>query len=140
MSDLYRKCRKEFGQAYRYFIASLVALGCDMGVLHLLTNSLQVPYLIANAASFTLGLIVVYLISIYWVFPRTANKNRAREFVIFSLIGIAGLGINEAMIWLCHGILFLDLMISKGLAAVIGFLWNFILRKTILFSKGMQDG
>ncbi len=138
MIEFIKKNKELVVQALKYFIASFVALGFDAGGLYILTEWINLYYLIAAVISFTIGLVVIYFISIFWVFPRNCDVNRAKEFLIFCIIGVMGLGVNIAVLWLFTSVFGFYYMISKGFAAIIGFMWNFILRKFILFSKGTR--
>lgn len=118
----------------RYFFASLLALAADAGALYLLTSYAGVPYLYSGAAAFLLGLTVVYLLSISWVFEHRVSHNPWLEFGIFALIGIVGLGINELVLYVFTGIFGWYYLLSKAASVVVVFSWNFIARKRILFA------
>lgn len=118
----------------RYFIASLVALVCDAGSLALLTSVFNVPYLIAGACAFALGLTVIYLLSVRWVFGQRSLGSSMKEFMLFALVGVFGLGVNEIVLWLVTGVFGYFYLFGKAASVVVVFAWNFIARKTLLFS------
>lgn len=117
----------------RYFAASALALAIDASLLWLLTSVLSVQYLVSGALAFMAGLIVVYILSIVWVFERRSVKDPFVEFVTFALIGIAGLLINELILWLFTAYIGLFYLMSKGVSVVVVFAWNFGVRKWFLF-------
>ena len=117
----------------RYFAASLLALIVDAGVLWLLTSVVGVSYIISGAISFVLGLILVYVLSITWVFDSRAVNSRVAEFGVFLLIGLVGLAINEGVLWLATDVLGLYYLMSKLLSVILVFSWNFGARKYTLF-------
>ncbi len=117
----------------RYFAASLLALAADVAALFVLTSVAGVPYLYSAAAAFVLGLVVVYLLSILWVFERRSSMHPALEFLLFALIGMVGLGLNEGVLWVLTGIWGFYYMFSKIASVVVVFTWNFFARKFILF-------
>lgn len=119
----------------RYFLASLIALFVDVGSLAILSEWLSVPYLWAGGIAFLLGLLVVYILSIRWVFESRQIKSPIAEFLLFALIGLVGLLINEGMLWLFTGFLGLHLLASKLLSVVAVFSWNFFARRTLLFQS-----
>ncbi len=80
-----------------------------------------------------LGLITNYIISTAWVFNNRSVENRHVEFLVFTAIGIVGLGLNEIFIWFFTEKIALHYMISKAISAVLIYLWNFFARKLILF-------
>jgi len=119
----------------RYFVASLVALVVDAGSLALFTSVLGIPYLISGAMSFSLGIAVIYILSIKWVFEKRALDNPVAEFGLFFFIGIIGLGINELVLWALTGGFGIYYLFSKGASIIVVFTWNFLARKSLLFRK-----
>ena len=117
----------------RYFGASLLALAVDAGSLALMTSVLGIPYLISGALSFSLGLIVIYVLSIMWVFEKRDMHNPVNEFIIFAIVGIVGLGINELVLWFLTGYFGFFYLVSKVASVIIVFTWNFFARKALLF-------
>jgi putative flippase GtrA len=133
---LTRKTSNGIVQLFRYGIVGGLAFIVDYGTYSLL-NLLGVNYLISGAISFTLGLIVNYLLSIRWVF--THSSRRATEVIIFTLIGVAGLGINELILYVCTGLLGISPAVSKLISTAIVFLWNFILRRAMFLVLQQLD-
>ena len=120
-------------QAFRYGIVSVVSLAFDFGGLWLLTEVAGLHYLVSAVVSYGLGMVVNYLLSITWVFSSRKLKSRAVEFGTFVLIGVAGMGINEALLWLLTDVLGAYYLVSRGVSAVVGFAWKFVARKVALF-------
>ena len=118
----------------RYFILSLLALGTDMGLFYVFDKLVGIHYLIANTLSFGCGLAVIYLGSIFWVFRHRAVQNHLLEFVGFCAIGVGGYFVNELALWAFVEGLAVYALIAKGMAAICSFLFNFVMRKLILFS------
>lgn len=116
----------------RYFAVSLGALAVDGAALFALVEA-GLPVLAANAASFTLGAVVAYLGSIRWVFARRRLSDRNMEFAVFAGVGVAGLAVNEAALWIGAAALGLPLPLAKLSAAGASFLFNYGVRRAILF-------
>lgn len=121
------------GEFVRYFIASGVAFMVDAGTLFLLTHFLGIHYLVSAAAGFLLGLLTVYLLSIHWVFSSRRIRNPHHELVLFTIIGIGGLGVNELGMYFLTEKLLLHYMFSKLVVSFLVFSWNFGVRKLMLF-------
>ena len=121
--------QNEFG---RYFLASLAALALDVAVLHLATAWMH--YLLAASLGFGVGAGAIYLLSTRWVFRRRKLAGKAPvEFSAFVAIGLAGLALNDFVIYLAvdgHG---LALLAAKAVAAGASFLFNYTARKLALF-------
>jgi putative flippase GtrA len=123
-----------FGQLCRYTIVGFIAFVFDFGTLYGLTHFLGVHYLLSAAAAFVLGLSVNYTLSIKWVFSRRTVRNGSAEFLIFALVGAAGLGLNELFIWLFTEIAHFHYLVSKIISTIFVYLWNFFARKYALFN------
>jgi putative flippase GtrA len=117
----------------RYLAASALALLIDTGTLWILTSVLNVQYLISGAVAFLLGLSVVYILSVLWVFEHRSLRSVPVEFLVFATIGVIGLALNEGVLWLFTGFFGFHYLASKGISVVIVFSWNFIARKFLLF-------
>jgi putative flippase GtrA len=120
-------------QFSRYIAVGGVAFVVDFGLLYLLTELLGLYYLISAAIAFLFGLLTNYSLSRLWVFDRRTIKNVAVELVIFTAIGIVGLGLNEVIIWFVREKIHFHYMIAKAISAGIVLIWNFGARKTVLF-------
>jgi len=123
----------------RYFIASLIALAADLGTLSLCLRGLRFSLGWSASLGFAVGGLVAYLLSIRWVFRQRAFADApAVEFLAFVGIGIAGLGITQLLLWL--GVVKLQLLpeLVKLAAAVVTFLFNYLVRKTLLFAASAR--
>ena len=124
-----------FIQLFRYGFVGGLAFLVDYGTLVLLTEFAGMHYLLAATISFILGLITNYLLSITWVFNQHKLNNRWVEFLLFAFIGVVGLGLNDAIMFLCTERCGIHYTLSKIIATAIVFFWNFLARKLILFKQ-----
>lgn len=120
-------------QFSRYIVVGGLAFLVDFGLLYLLTELLGLYYLFSAAIAFLFGLFTNYILSRLWVFDRRTIKNVAVELVIFTAIGIVGLGLNEVIIWFVREKIHFHYMIAKAMSAGIVLIWNFGARKLVLF-------
>jgi putative flippase GtrA len=127
-------------QALRYIVVGAVATVADMLALYILTSILHVMYQISAACGFVFGLTVNYLLSIRWVFASRMMSSRSMEISAFAIIGIAGLGLTEAIMYVSVERLHTHYMFAKAAAVVIVFAWNFIMRRTLLFAGARDNG
>jgi len=130
----FNKSDKTSVQLFKYFFVGGIAYTVDFGSLFILTDLVKVHYLISAAIAFTLGLITNYSLSIVWVFSKRTLSNRRLEFIVFSIIGLVGLGLNEVIIWFFTEWIHFHYLISKIFSTVVVFFWNFFARKKILFT------
>ncbi len=117
----------------KYFISSAIALCVDFSLLYLLTEFVRIYYLLSAAISFILGVITIYMLSVMWVFKERKIEDRKKEFIIFTIIGIIGLGINSMGMWFFTEKIHFHYLESKILTTAFVFMWNFTARKFILF-------
>lgn len=122
-------------QLFRYGFVGGVAFLVDYGTMILLTEVFGLHYMLSATISFILGLITNYLLSTSWVFNKRKVSNLWAEFLIFAVIGIIGLGLNSLILYLCTERIGIHYTISKIIATIIVFFWNFLARKVILFNK-----
>lgn len=122
-----------FIQLFRYLFVGGTAFVVDFGLLWVLTEYCNLHYLLAAALSFIAGLITNYALSVRWVFHERVLHSRVVEFSVFVIIGVVGLGLNEAIIWLITEWLRCHYIASKIISAVVVFFWNFMARKYLLF-------
>jgi putative flippase GtrA len=121
-------------QLFRYTIVGGVAYIVDFGSLFFFTEWMHFHYLVSAALAFLLGLITNYYMSVSWVFGRRTSKNKFYEFIVFSVIGVVGLLLNELFMWYFTEHVGFHYMVSKVAATIFIFAWNFVARKLTLFN------
>ena len=122
-------------QAFRAFFVGGVAFIADAIVLWLLSLT-GIHYLICAAFSFIIGVIVNYALSIKFVFKEKAPIGKSGEFAVYVVVSLVGLGLTLVLMWFFTEIVGLFYMVSKGIAALLAFAWNFTIRKVTLYRKG----
>lgn len=131
------------GELLRYFLSSGLALGVDTSLYVLLMRVAGWSYASAAAAGFAAGLAVVYLLSVRWAFQTRRLTDSRAEFALFAAIGVAGLMLTEWLLWLLIDGLDADALVAKAVSACIVFIFNFSVRKWLLFSRteeGYRNG
>jgi putative flippase GtrA len=123
-----------FHEGWKYFLVSVAALAIDYGLLMGLTAAAHVHYLVSAAAGFCAGLAVNYGLSVTLVFSDRRVADRRLEFLGFLLIGLVGLGLNELLMRFFVETGGLNYALAKVPATGLGFVFNFGVRKALLFS------
>ena len=126
--------RRVAGEGSRYLVASGLALTLDFGVYVGLIRLAGVAYLVAAPIGFTLGLAAIYALSVRWVFTHRRLADARVEFAIFSIIGVAGLGLNQLVLFVAVDRLSAPYELAKLASAAIVFCFNFGLRRLLLFT------
>lgn len=122
-------------QLIRYFISGGVAFVVDASLLYILTEWGGLHYMWSTVISYSVGLVITYLFSIFWVFDHRSVNNKAIEFSVFALIGVMGLGLTSLLMWLFTSKMGLFYLLSKIITTVLVFIWNFVAKKFLLFNK-----
>ena len=120
-------------EAIRYAAVSACALIIDITVLFILVHYLSWWYVTAASASFLVGLLVGYVLSVTLVFKYRRLEDPRFEFASFAGIGVVGVVINAAVISFGVKTLGLHYLIAKCGAAGFTFVWNFVARRQFLF-------
>jgi putative flippase GtrA len=114
--------------------ASALALVMDFGSYVALIRLAGVHYLVAAPIGFALGLAVIYVLSIRWVFRERRIADRRAEFALFALIGLAGMALNQLIIYTGVRLLAASPETAKIVSAGMVFCFNFVSRKLLLFT------
>ena len=122
--------KKLINQILKFGVVGGIAFIIDYGILFLLAKVIGLNELISAAISFTVSLAFNYFLSTKWVFD--AKKQTPKEVIIFVLLSVVGLGINEVLIYFGTKKLGIDVMIVKLFATAIVMVYNFITRKLII--------
>lgn len=129
-----RRLRAIADEGVRYLAASALALAVDFGTYSGLIRLAGVHYLAAAPAGFALGLATIYALSIRWVFRQRRLKDTRAEFALFTLVGLAGMALNQLIIYAGVEWLALSYEAAKLLSAGVVFCFNFASRKLMLFT------
>jgi hypothetical protein len=122
--------KKLINQILKFGVVGGIAFVIDYGILFLLAKVIGLNELISAEISFIISLTFNYFLSTKWVFD--AKKQTPKEVIIFVLLSVVGLGINELLIYLGTKKLGIDVMIVKLFATAIVMVYNFITRKLII--------
>ena len=119
----------------RYVAAAALALALDFGTYVGLIRLLDVHYLVAAPVGFSLGLALMYALSVRWVFRERRLADARVEFAVFAAIGVVGLLLNQLVIWFGVEKAGLGYETAKLVSAAIVFGFNFGCRKLVLFTR-----
>ena len=130
-------------------ICFLIDFAISTGLFHLLNNvtSRNIATAVGGFFGFTISVVINYILSMKFVFERKEDMSRKKEFVIFVILSLIGLGLNEVILLVCSATYdastfltdtFNDTFwfaVSKIIATAIVMVYNFISRKIILEKK-----
>lgn len=127
-------------QFAKFGVVGVIAFCIDYGLFLLLTYIFGVNYLIASAISFTISTVFNFMASMRYVFAGKKGQTRTQQFVIFFVLSVIGLGVNQLILWVCVDMLAWLAWIGKLVATAIVMIFNFITRKIFLEDRVAQRG
>ena len=95
---------------------------------------------IAFVIDYAVLLVLVQFILMDSILVGRADQSKQTQFIIFIVLSVIGLGINDGIMWILNGILspFIPTyyyLVSKIVATAIVMVWNFVSRKIFLEEK-----
>ena len=122
--------RRLVPQFMKFSVVGVIAFLIDFGVMVALTELAGLPPVVSAGISYCVSTVFNYLASMRYVFAHREGLSRTREFAIFVVLSLIGLGLNEAIMWL-GGLIAGDgwYMLTKVVATALVMFWNFFSRK-----------
>lgn len=121
-------------QIIKFSIVGVIATIIDFSVLMLLKEVVHLDVLVASALSFCVSVVANYILSMLFVFKGGKN-GKIKEFIIFVVLSIGGLLLNQLLMWLGTEILAVYYLWVKVFACVFVPIYNFVTRKIFLEKK-----
>ena len=111
-----------------------------------IADSFPKYFYVSTALGFTVSVVVNYLLSMKFVFVRKEEMSRKKEFVIFVLLSIGGLIVNEICMYIGIDLIYADIAFVRKImsydfakdvffkfgATAVVMVYNFISRKIFL--------
>lgn len=119
-------------QIMKFGIVGVLAFVIDYGVMVFLTEVFGLNPVVSATISFIVSVIFNYIASMRYVFIHKEDMSRSREFVIFIVLSVIGLIINDVLMWAGTELVSIDYRIVKIFATAVVMVWNFITRKIFL--------
>lgn len=126
------KNNKLLVQIFRFGVVGGLAFVIDYSILVLCKEVFNLSVLLSAAIAFSISVIANYILSIIWVFDVNKENDSKRNFILFIIFSIIGLGLTELIMWFGTDILKISYLIVKIIATAIVMVFNFITRKMFL--------
>ncbi|MDE8703018.1 GtrA family protein [Adlercreutzia equolifaciens] len=119
-------------QFMKFGVVGLIAFAIDYGLMVALTELAGINYLVSATISFTVSVVFNYAASMRYVFTHKEGLSRRREFIIFVVLSVIGLGLNDLLMWIGASLWDISYLIVKIGATALVTIYNFITRKIFL--------
>lgn len=126
---------KLISQIVKFGVVGIVCFGIDYGMMILLTELGDLDYLFSCGVSFSVSVVVNYLLSMRFVFQSKKDGNKVKEFIVFAVLSITGLLLTEALMWTGVERIGLHYMFAKVAVTGIVMVYNFVTKKVFLEEK-----
>ncbi len=121
-----------FEQIIKFAGVGITAFIIDYGIMVALTELFGVDYLISATISFIISVIFNYFASMRYVFTHKEGMSRKREFIIFVVLSVIGLLLNDLFMWVGTDFFGISYLITKLIATALVMIYNFVTRKIFL--------
>jgi len=132
---------KLFSLGVQFFKFSIVGIICfivDFAVLYVLKEFVNMHVLLAAGISFSVSVVLNYILSIYFVFDVDRQKNKKRNFILFVVFSVIGLILTELLMKFGIDVLKINYMLVKVGATLIVMVYNFVTRKLFIERAGKK--
>lgn len=122
-------------QILKFGVVGIIATGIDYILLVFLKEICGIDYLLASGISYSAATVFNYILTMRYVFEGKDNVSKIKEFSLFFVMSVVGLGVNQIVMWISTDILKIYYILSKILSTAIVMIYNFISRKVVLEKK-----
>ena len=126
-------------QIVHFGIVGAICTAIDFGVMIFLKEAAGLYYLYASGISFAVSVVINYFLSMKYVFRGKQGANRVKEFLIFAILCLIGLGFNQLIMWAAVDGMGISYVWSKAAATVLVMIYNFISKKVFLEYKKQEE-
>lgn len=126
---------KLINQIAKFGIVGVVCFGIDYCLMILLTEFGGLDYLLSSGISFSVSVVVNYLLSMRFVFRARKTSSGAKAFIIFVVLSVTGLMLTEALMWAGVERCGFHYTLSKIVVTGVVMVYNFVTKKIFLEAR-----
>lgn len=117
----------------RFCITGFVGTIIDIVLLALFVETFKSPIILANSLSFSVTIVISFLIHKFWTF-KDRETEHVKQFFIYLAISLIGLGISNAALFvlIAQGFWYLS---AKIVAVLIVVFWSFSANNALTFKN-----
>ncbi|MCS6978647.1 MAG: GtrA family protein [Flavobacteriales bacterium] len=118
----------------KFGIVGFTGVLIDFGITWVLKELLFLNPYVANSAGFLCAASNNWLLNRIWTF-RNRHPRILKQYLVFMLVSLMGLGLNNAVVWLGVSFLALNFYVAKVVAVGVVMFWNFIINYKFTFAQ-----
>lgn len=119
-------------QFARFLVVGLASFAVDYGLFVLLFHTFSVQYIVASTISFSISLVLNYILTLKFVFEARPGRRIFHEFAAYIGLNIIALGLNQLILYLSVDLLGMSPFVGKLVATALVLVYNFISRKLLI--------
>ena len=130
----WRKQIARYHQFLKYCVGGGLAFFVDIAGLYIFTEFCGLWYILSATLSFILAAVFNYLFQRFITF-KSQDKNYTKQFILFIIIALVGLLINNSILYILVEFFGLWYMFAKAFVASVVLIWNFWANKKFTFKE-----
>ncbi len=123
----------------KFGFTGMSGLVVDFSITWLIKDELHLNKFLANAAGFSMAVISNYIVNRLWTFSERERSKVSRQFASFIAVSLIGLLLNSGFVYLFNERLLLNFYLSKAIAIILVFFWNFSANYFFVFNSKKTD-
>lgn len=125
---------QHFSKLIKFGVTGTLGLVIDFSLTWFIKEELFFNKFVANGIGFTVAVISNYFINKRWTFNNDKNKI-APQMMAFITVSSVGLLLNSTLLYVFNEMLSINFYLSKAMAIVLVFFWNFTASSLFVFNK-----
>jgi len=119
---------------FKFGVVGFSGVLVDFGTTYFFKEIIKINKFIANSIGFTIAASSNYILNRIWTFESN-NQEITKQYIMFLLISLVGLAINNIAIYILSGKLrIFKFYFAKLIATFIVMLWNFFMNMHFTFA------
>jgi putative flippase GtrA len=124
----------------KFAITGFSGLLIDFSLTWIFKDELHINKFVANSIGFSAAVVSNYFINRYWTFSERKHAEVGRQLSAFIGVSMIGLLLNSGFIYILNERLMFNFYLSKAVAIVLVFFWNFSANYFFVFrANKLQD-
>ncbi len=116
----------------KFAMVGMIGMGIDFSITYLCKEKFKLHKYLSNSLGFSFAVCCNYFLNRFWTFG--SHKTMDTEFMLFIFVSVAGLCINNGVLWVTHQRFGIPFYPAKLVAIGVTFLWNFLVNYYVTFA------